>query len=216
MRTGCVTFIFRYLTLRNTLKTNHSIQQDMNRYIYSDFYRYTGKSFSKNSIGYQKALLKLMFQACQFRATLCHRKLTEGGKLLRPFWHIMYKLTSHRAGLQIPKEVKIGKGFRIAHWGGIVMNSAVEIGDNFTIHEGCLLGHSYGKYPGVPKIGDNVFMSANSVIIGGVTIGNNVLIAPCTMVNVPVPDDCIVIGSPCRIIPKDKPSEQYIAHRLNQ
>jgi serine O-acetyltransferase len=56
-------------------------------------------------------------------------------------------------------------------------------------------------------------MQANSIIVGGVTIGNNVFIAPGAFVNFDVPDNCLVIGNPGRIIQRDySPTEEYIVY----
>ena len=70
-----------------------------------------------------------------------------------------------------------------------------------------------GKKRGVPVIGDNVCMNANSIVIGGVKIGNNVLIAPGAFVNFDVPDNSMVIGNPGTIIQKDSsPTAKYIVY----
>lgn len=64
-------------------------------------------------------------------------------------------------------------------------------------------------------IGDNVMMCRNSIIIGGVTIGNNVLIAPGAFVNFDVPDNSIVIGNPGKIIERDSsPTDKYIVYPI--
>lgn len=89
------------------------------------------------------------------------------------------------------------------------------IGKNFTIAQGCLIGNSEGKKFGTPIIKDNVCMHANSIVIGGVKIGNNVLIAPGAFVNFDVPDNSIVLGNPGKIIVKDtSPTDKYIVYRI--
>ena len=50
------------------------------------------------------------------------------------------------------------------------------------------------------KIGNNVQIGANSVILKGVTIGNNVVIGALSLVNKDIPDNCIAVGNPCKII----------------
>ena len=67
-----------------------------------------------------------------------------------------------------------------------------------------------GKREGCPKIGDLVYIGINSTIVGNITIGNNVLISPNTFVNVDVPDNSIVIGNPCKIIPKKDATKNYV------
>ena len=44
----------------------------------------------------------------------------------------------------------------------------------------------------------------------GVKIGNDVLIAPNTFVNIDIPDHSIVFGNPCIIKHKDNATEGYI------
>ena len=68
---------------------------------------------------------------------------------------------------------------------------------------------------GYPIIGDNVCMNANSIIIGNVKIGNNVLIAPGAFINFDVPDNSIVIGNPGKIISRDEsPTDKYIVYSI--
>lgn len=50
------------------------------------------------------------------------------------------------------------------------------------------------------KIGNNVQIGANSVVLKGVTIGNNVIIGALSLVNKDIPDNCVAVGSPIRII----------------
>lgn len=120
-----------------------------------------------------------------------------------------------RTGIQIPVGTQIDKGFRISHFGHIGVNPDAKIGKNFNISQGCLIGFSEGKHKGVPVIGDNVCMNANSLIVGGVKIGNGVLIAPGAFVNLDIPDNSIVIGNPGKIITKDyTPTQKYIIFRI--
>ena len=63
----------------------------------------------------------------------------------------------------------------------------------------------------MPRIGDNVFLGTNSIVVGKIKIGNDVLIAPGAYVNFDVPDHSIVIGNPGRIIEKENAARGYIA-----
>lgn len=60
-----------------------------------------------------------------------------------------------------------------------------------------------GKRRGVPKIGNRVAIRANSTVVGNITIGDDVVIAPNTFVNFDVPSDSIVIGNPAKVIQKN-------------
>lgn len=50
------------------------------------------------------------------------------------------------------------------------------------------------------KIGNNVYIGNNSLVMPGVTVGDNVLIAAGSVVTNSVPSNCVVGGNPARII----------------
>ena len=82
---------------------------------------------------------------------------------------------------------------------------------NINIATGVTIGQeNRGKRKGCPTIGDNVWIGTNSVIVGNIKIGNDVLIAPLAFVNFDVPDHSVVIGNPARIIFKENATEGYI------
>lgn len=56
------------------------------------------------------------------------------------------------------------------------------------------------KSKGEVKIGDNVWIGDKSTILGGVTIGNNVIIAANAVVTRDVPCNCVVAGIPAKIV----------------
>lgn len=49
-------------------------------------------------------------------------------------------------------------------------------------------------------IGDNVWIGGNTVVMPNVTIGNNVVIGAGSVVNKNIPDNCIAVGNPCRVL----------------
>lgn len=99
----------------------------------------------------------------------------------------------------IPQSTEIGGGIFIAHPYSTVLN-AERIGENFTCIHCTTIGKKDGK---CAIIGNNVTLGANSCVIGGVKIGNNVQVGAGTTVVKDIPDNCIVVGSPSRIICKD-------------
>ena len=96
----------------------------------------------------------------------------------------------------IGKTVKIGKGFWFAHPYGTVL-AADSIGDNFHCIHLTTLGNTA---TGRPTLGNNVSLGANVTIIGGVHIGNNVTVGAGTVIVKDIPDNCVVVGNPARII----------------
>ena len=78
---------------------------------------------------------------------------------------------------------------------------------------GVLIGQeNRGSRKGTPIIGNSVWLGINSAVVGSVSVGDDVLIAPNSFVNCDIPSHSIAIGNPCRIIHKDNATESYINH----
>lgn len=78
------------------------------------------------------------------------------------------------------------------------------IGNNCNIGPNVTIGQTNkGSRKGVPVIGNKVWIGTGAVIVGKVTIGDHVLIAPNSFVNFDVPPNSLVIGNPGQVIAKD-------------
>lgn len=113
------------------------------------------------------------------------------------YLHKLRKL-SHKTGFQIPPNV-IGPGLTIYHFGPIIINARAVIGNNLTIQPQVVIGQKKGESV-APVIGDNVVICGGCFIIGNIHIGNNVIIAPNSSVISDIPDNCVIAGSPARIV----------------
>ena len=180
----------------------------MNSVIYDDLYRRTGK----------KDIWTLLKELCvpQFRFIFLKRmcELTRKRKRICfffPFFRFLYGHYKITYLTDIPARVSIGRGFRIGHVGGIVINPDVVIGNNVDIYNGVLLGVNFrGRKKGCPTIKDNVFIGANAVVCGNITIGCDVLIAPNSFVDFDVPDHSIVSGNPSIIKPRECATRDFV------
>lgn len=133
----------------------------------------------------------------------------------RAYYGIRLRKMTQRTQIQIPASTKIGAGFYIGHTGRIIVNQKAILGKNVNIATGVTIGQeNRGKRQGTPTIGDNVWIGTNSVIVGNVKIGNDVLIAPNSFVNMDVPPHSIVIGNPARIIHRENATEGYISNAV--
>lgn len=113
-------------------------------------------------------------------------------------------------GISIPASAKIGHSFYIGHFGGIILNSNAVIGNNCNISQGVTIGVSgIGERRGVPLIGNNVYIGANSVVAGKIIIEDNVLVGACSLVTSDIKTNSVVLGVPA-IVVSDKSSEGYI------
>ena len=128
----------------------------MNRAIKEDLYRYIGKDCEH--LLWQ---LRYFLFTPGFRYIYFFRRASQASFFLtRLFWHFCMRMCMYRTGIQIPVGTRIGRGFRIVHFGPIVINPFCRIGTNFNISQGCLIGNSLGEKEGVPTIGDRVCMNA--------------------------------------------------------
>lgn len=182
----------------------------MKKILQQDLFRYIGDDCNTfiNRLRYILFTPGFQYIYCFRHASLARRPFS------KLFWKLLLRRCMFHSGIQIPVGTEIGPGFRISHFGGIVVNPAAKIGKNFSIAQGALVGSADGKCKGVPSIGNNVIMSANSVVIGGISIGDYVMIAPGAFVNFDVPEHSIVIGNPGRIIPSDHPTDKYNVYQI--
>ncbi len=78
-----------------------------------------------------------------------------------------------------------------------VIISCEKIGQNCYINQQVTIGYSTS---GSPIIGNDVHIKAGAKVIGGVIIGDDVVIGANTVVNKNVPSHCVVVGCPARIV----------------
>lgn len=180
----------------------HILKQDLYRYIGAGNERWINR-------------LRYILFTPGFQYTYCFRHVNSArNPITRFFWKILLRHCMFRYGIQIPSSTQIGPGLRISHFGNIVINPMAKIGCNFSIAQGALIGSAQGKKAGVPIICNNVIMSANSVVVGGVRIGDYVMIAPGAFVNFDVPSHSIVIGNPGKIIASHFPTDRYNVYKV--
>ncbi|MFQ5932429.1 MAG: serine O-acetyltransferase [Nitrospiraceae bacterium] len=104
-------------------------------------------------------------------------------------------------GIEIHPAAKIGFGFFIDHGMGVVIGETAEVGDHVTLFQGVTLGGT-GKERGKrhPTLGNHVVVGAGAKILGAIRIGDNVKIGANSVLLKSVPANSTVIGVPARII----------------
>tara|TARA_R110002049_G_scaffold3795_5_gene27637 strand:- start:114976 stop:115527 length:552 start_codon:yes stop_codon:yes gene_type:complete len=123
------------------------------------------------------------------------------------FWQKWIEIV---AGISLPYAAQIGEGFYIGHFGGIIINPSAVIGKNCNVSQGVTIGVSgRGEKRGVPIIGNHVYMGANAVIAGKITIGDHCLIAANSLVVDSIEANKTVSGMPAIII-NNNTSKDYI------
>ena len=89
-------------------------------------------------------------------------------------------------------------------------NAAITFGKNCLIAPGVVISTiSHGIHPDQRlmfdnakpvTLKDNVWVGANSTILGGVTIGQNSIIGAGSVVTKNIPDNVIAVGKPCKVL----------------
>lgn len=173
-----------------------------------DFYRWTGNSSGGGHV----------FEIPQMRF-IRYKRICEyyrgRSKILYAFYYFIYDHLKIKYGIDLPVQTIIGEGFLIEHINGIVINPAVIIGNNCNIYNGVTIGtEKRGKRKGNPCIGNCVWIGANSIIVGNIKIGDDVMIVPGSFVNFDVPAHSIVMGNPGKIITKENATGGYIKNKV--
>jgi len=156
--------------------------------------------------------------------------LARAAKLIQKFYAIDYDNNQLKIEILEELFGSIGKGISIEHNFHCDLGNNIYVGENFyagfnctildmsevRIGNNCLLGPNVGIYTtghninpvdrhktGISKpitIGDNVWIGGHSVLIGGIKIGNNSIIAAGTVVTKDIPENTIYAGNPAKKI----------------
>jgi len=100
-------------------------------------------------------------------------------------------------GIELHPTTRIGEGFYIGHFGGIIISPQAVIGKNFTCSQGVSIGVSgQGDKYGAPTIGDFVYVAPGAKLFGKIRIGNNVKIGANAVVHKNIQDNAVAVLDP--------------------
>jgi len=129
-------------------------------------------------------------------------------RALRMPFSFLYKLMKFFAdsllGIELPCEAVIGERFTIEHIGGIVISGDAVFGDDCVIRNGVTVGLRHRGERGSPQLGHRVDIGAGAKLLGPIRIGNDVAIGANAVVLCDVPDGCIAVGVPARVIRRNR------------
>lgn len=106
--------------------------------------------------------------------------------------------SAHRHGGYVgPGAVFLGRPSLPHGLHGIFVSRYAVVGKDCLIYQNVTIGEVNGK---APVIGERCLIGAGAVIVGDVTIGNDVKIGAGAVVVKDVPDGCTVVAQPVRIL----------------
>lgn len=185
-------------------------KEDLHYYIKEDIKR----NLQEKKISWLKYLLKKYLgsedvAACRYLKCLRHYEYAINcmngfmGKMARVYYRQKLMRLSYKYNLQISPN-SVGYGLWLLHFrvgGGIILNVA-SMGNYCSANAGVVVGNKDGQ-ENRAIVGDNVTFTIGAKVIGKVNIGDNVLVAPNSVVIKDVPSNCVVSGVPAKIIIKD-------------
>ena len=117
----------------------------------------------------------------------------EEGKLTKYSW-----MVQNKEGLKLGYKTDIGAFTYINAKNGVVIEDFVQIGSHCSLYSVSTIDNKEGQI----TLKKNCKIVSHSVIMPGVTIGENTIIGAYSFVNKDIPNNVIAVGVPSKIIKK--------------
>lgn len=175
------------------------IQEDLKRNLY-------GKKNSWIEYHVKKLIGHECIMACEYLKCLRHLEFYTNccnsfyDKLFKNYYQVKLHRLSLKYGIQIHPNT-CGYGLRLLHFkvgGGIILNCK-SMGNYCSVNAGVVVGNKDSQ-ENIATIGNNVKLNVGCKIIGKISIGDNVIVAPNSVVVKDIPNNAIVSGIPAIIL----------------
>lgn len=117
------------------------------------------------------------------------------GKLTEYNW-----MVQHKENLDLGYKTDIGTFTYINAKFGVTIEDFVEIGSHCSIYSISTIDNKKGKV----TLKKNCKIGSHSVVMPGVTVGENSIVGAFSFVNSDIPDDVIALGIPAKAVKKIK------------
>ncbi len=113
--------------------------------------------------------------------------------------------------IDIHPGAQIGRRLFIDHGIGVVIGETAVLGNDVTLYHGVTLGGtSWNKGRRHPALGNGVLVGAGAKILGAIRIGDNVRVGANSVVVKNIPANVSVVGIPGRIVRREVSPEQQV------
>jgi serine O-acetyltransferase len=123
-------------------------------------------------------------------------------------YRFMFRYIRNHYGIELPATTIVGRRFLIGHQHGIIIHPNAEFGDDCIIVQNVTIGNvALGRKNSGPKFGNRVEFGAGAVILGSITVGDDVRIGPNAVVITDIPAGSRVFVDPPRMMQMRKPQD---------
>ncbi|MFB1480564.1 serine O-acetyltransferase EpsC [Corallococcus sp. RDP092CA] len=148
-----------------------------------------------------RSIAKVVLTSDSYRITALNRAREAAQALHIPLVnHVLRVAQTAVMGIEIGKDVTLGKGVYFVHSLGVVIGGDARIGDRVRFYGNNTVGTA--KDNGYPVIEDDVWIGAGARILGPVRIGARSRIGANAVVLQDVPPDSVAVGIPARVFPR--------------
>jgi len=122
----------------------------------------------------------------------------EDGKLTKYNW-----LVQHKQGLKLGNRTDIGAFTYINAKNGVEIQESVQVGSHCSIYSESTIDSKQGKV----LLEKNCKIGSHTVIMPGVTVGENSVVGAHSFVNKDIPANSVAVGRPAKVIKKVEGSD---------
>jgi len=158
--------------------------------------------------------LELVLTSPGLHAIWAHRGLHElwkrpGGRLPA---RVLATVTRAVTGVEIHPGARIGRRFFIDHGMGVVIGETAEVGDDVMLYHGVTLGgRSMARIKRHPTVGNRVTIGAGARVLGPIRIGDDVQVGANSVVVKDVAAGAVATGIPAVVrFPKRDATNQWL------
>ena len=158
-------------------------------------------------------IFKLYLVNPDFRVVYFYRKrrehLVRKHRIRYAYWAFFNNLIFK--AIAISSSADFGPGLMIIHAFGTAIGAA-RVGSNCTLRHNITIGAKMDKLTReicYPVLGNNIWIAPGAVLLGKITIGNNVVIGANSVVLDSFSDECVIAGIPAKIVGKYYDKERY-------
>jgi acetyltransferase-like isoleucine patch superfamily enzyme len=117
----------------------------------------------------------------------------EDGKPTKYNW-----VVQHKDNLELGYKTDIGAFTYINAKNGVAIEDYVQIGSHCSIYSISTIDGTEGEV----VLKKNCKIGSHSIVMPGVTVGENALVGAMSFVNCDIPDNCVAVGVPAKVIKK--------------